>query len=73
MFNDLKAAARKGGFQLYGNGAVAQKTVKTAMYVLKCCHGRQVRTDVVGKMYRGQHAVNSRKAGRRIDGKSLPQ
>ena len=49
LFTDLKAAAMKGGIQLYGNGAVAQKTVKTAMYVLKCCHGRQVRTDVGGK------------------------
>ena len=34
-------AARAGGFKLYSNGTVAQKSVTTQMIVLKCCQGRK--------------------------------
>ena len=71
---DLQHAAIVGGFALYGNGPVQQKSVKTPMYIMKCSHGRlkKVTNLDVENRHRKEFSLNNKKCGRREDGKSVP-
>ena len=66
LLKHLQKAAIVGGFELYGNGAVAQKTVKTVMYIMKCTHGRikkKKRFDDEDH-YRKEYVINNTKCGK---------